>query len=344
MQFDNNLTMKNYLNFYGLIKLYHSIKSRRLKIIGLYIIAKLGFRHLSLRIDPSLSCNLMCQMCYFSNREIRKSYRGSFTNEDMQNIAKIFFPKAIQVVLGCGAEPTMNSNFMKLLVLACEHKVPNISIVTNGLLLRTSQIEKMQEVGVDEIIISAHGLTKETYEKFMTNSNFDKFISLLDSITKLNKKDKALKVRINYTANNDNLDDLALLPSFLDRFDIKTVQIRPIMDIGGKYKETITHEKLPKYTAVIDSLISECKKREVSLLVNTSDTAYKNRNNDSTLVESIYTYISPKILSELSIGKEINSLQSYKKNTKWYRKLISGFFKDNSSDKNLERSLKYDIH
>lgn len=261
---------------------------------------------------------------------------------DMQNIARIFFPKALQVVVGCGAEPTINTNFMQLLELAASYKVPNISIVTNGVLLRQSQIERMHQIGVDEIILSAHGLTRSTYEEFMTNSHFEKFIKLLDSISTLNQNNN-LKIRINYTANNDNLDDLKQLPVFLDRFNISTVQIRPIMDIGGKYNEPISGDNQLKYIEIVNSLKRECHERNVTLLANTSDVSYNEINKDADIIESIYTYISPQTVSELSLGTKTNSLRAYKLQTKWYSKLMQRLIKSGASNKYLERSLKYDI-
>ena len=336
--------MKQYLDFYFLLKIYHKIKSRRLKIIGLAFASKLGFRHLSLRIDPALSCNLMCKMCYFSNKEYRKTSRGSFSEQNMDDIARIFFPHALQVILGCGAEPTINNNFMLLLELAAKYKVPNIGLVTNGLLLREHHLVRMKEIGVNEIILSAHGLRKETYESFMTNGHFEQFIKLLDTISQLNKDDESLKLRINYTANSDNLDDLKLFKDYMKKYNINTIQVRPIMDIGGKYTKPIKGKDLKKYYIEINALKDFCTSNKVALLANTSDVTYEQENKDGNLIESIYTYISPKTIQELALGTEVNTLNTYKKRTKWYKHLLTGLISNKKSeDKFLKRSLKYDI-
>ncbi|MCT4643941.1 MAG: radical SAM protein [Carboxylicivirga sp.] len=306
--------------------------------------SKLGFRHLSLRIDPALSCNLRCKMCYFSNTEYRKTSKGSFSATNMEDIAKIFYPKALQVVLGCGAEPTINTNFMTMLELAAKYQVPNISLVTNGMLLRESQIRKMHKIGVDEIILSAHGLTSNSYESFMTNGHFEKFITLLDKISQLNCNSDKLRIRINFTANNENINDLMLFPEFMDRFNISTIQIRPIMDIGGKYRTPIHENQIDTYNSSIRFLKIECEKRNIILLANTTDVTYKEANQDSNLIESIYTYISPKTIEQYSIGTKTNSLKKYKKQVQWTRNLLSGLAKPNNRNNYLARTLKYDIH
>jgi len=283
-------------------------------------------------------------MCYFSNKEYRKTSRGSFSEQNMADIARIFFPHALQVVLGCGAEPTINNNFMLLLELAAKYKVPNIGLVTNGLLLREHHLVRMNQIGVNEIILSAHGLKKDTYESFMTNGHFEQFTKLLDTITLLNKDGKSLKLRINYTANSDNLDDLKLFKDYIEKYNISTIQVRPIMDIGGKYTKPINGEELKRYYHEINSLKERCTSNMVTLLANTSDVSYQKANNDGSLIESIYTYISPKTIQELSLGTKVNSLSAYKKRTKWHKHLFSGLLSNKKSeDKFLKRSLKYDI-
>ncbi|MCG8580150.1 MAG: radical SAM protein [Bacteroidales bacterium] len=283
-------------------------------------------------------------MCYFSNKEYRKASKGSFSEKNMEDIARIFFPQALQVVLGCGAEPTINNNFMNLLELAALHKVPNISLVTNGLLLRNQQIDRMHQIGVNEIILSAHGLTKASYERFMINGQFDKFINLITKISDIKKEGSQIKLRINYTVNNDNLEDLLLFHNFIENYSIDAIQVRPIMDIGGKYSKEMSDESIKIYNSHISQLQITCKSNGVKLLANTSDVSYTETNKDSNIIESIYTYISPKTIVQFSLGDKINSLKAYKKEVNWYRNLFKGFIKRKKSDNKFHKhSMKYDI-
>jgi len=333
--------MKSTYNIYTLLKIYKHIKSRRLKLFGLLLTSKLGFRHLSLRIDPALTCNLFCTMCYFSNSETRKKMKGRLSINEMRAVGRIFFSKAFQVVVGCGAEPTVNNDFMELLKLAVHYKVPNISIVTNGQLLRDNHIQQMIQLNIDELILSAHGLTKKNYEKFMVNGKFETFINLLETM-KNNKS--AMKLRINYTVNDHNLEDLRLLPQFIENYPISTIQVRPIMDIGGKYSTLMSKDSHVKYLSIINKVKESCLKHGVILLANTSDVNYKNTNNDSSLIESVYTYISPNTSKQLQLDFNKTTLKKYKRTVNWDKKIMKAFiFKKEKEDLNLSRSLKYDI-
>lgn len=333
--------MKSTYNIYTLLKIYKRIKSRRLKLLGLLITSTLGFRHLSIRIDPALTCNLFCTMCYFSNADTRKKMKGRLSIDEMRAIARIFFSKAFQVVVGCGAEPTVNNDFMELIKLAVHYKVPNISIVTNGQLLRDNHIQQMIQLNIDELILSAHGLTKKNYEKFMVNGKFETFINLLKTM-KNNKS--AMKLRINYTVNDHNLEDLSLLPQFIENYPISTIQVRPIMDIGGKYSTMMSKDSQINYLSIINEVKASCLNHGVTLLANTSDVDYQNTNNDSALIESVYTYISPNTSKQLELDFTNTTLQKYKHSVHWNKKIIKAFIsKNEKEDINLSRSLKYDI-
>ncbi len=332
-------------NIYTLLRIYKKIKSPRIKILGLYLVSKLGIRHLSIRIDPALSCNLFCLMCYFSQSDVRKQKKGQLSEEDMTQIARIFFPKAFQLVIGCGAEPTINRDFMKIFQLGRQYNVPNLSIVTNGLLLRDSQIEEMIELGVNEIILSTHGLTKANYEKFMVNGKHEQFIYLLNTINRLKEQYQSDRpaIRINYTVNEENLKDLDLFGDFVNSHKIQTLQVRPIMDIGGKYTKLLDDSVKEQYNATLKQLKTICDTNQITLLGNTTDINYSKINGDSLVLENVYTYISSDTVKKYNLNSTKTKLSTYKKQIGWTKNLFSGLSNKTSKKSHINNSLKYDI-
>jgi MoaA/NifB/PqqE/SkfB family radical SAM enzyme len=264
----------------------------------------------------------------------------------MEQLSEVFFSKAFQLVVGCGAEPTMNKNFMHLFRLAKQSKIPNISIVTNGALLSESHISEMVELGVHEIIVSAHGLTKNNYERFMVNGKYEDFISLLQTIqrVKIEKNTNKPEVRINYTANEINLKDLKVFSDFSRLYSFQTLQVRPVMDIGGAYTKKLNRENEKLYNEIINELKKECTLRNIKLLANTADIGYSNRNNkDSYIIESVYTYLSPETKRQYKSVFAKGSLFQYKRVTKWYSLIIKGMFGRHNSSSDTDNFLKYDI-
>ena len=338
--------MRSIYNIYSLLSIYKRIKSHRIKALGLLVSSLIGMRHLSLRIDPALYCNYSCQMCYFSVDEKRQKMRGQLSIEDMEQLARVFFSKAFQLVVGCGAEPTMNKNFMDLLRLAKQYNIPNVSIVTNGALLSDSHISEMVELGVDEIIVSAHGLTKNNYERFMVNGKFEYFINLLQTIksVKVTMNSNKPEVRINYTANEINLKDLEVFSEFSRSYSFQTLQVRPIMDIGGTYTKKLNSENEKLYNEIIEELKKECSLKNIKLLANTADISYSNSNiNDAYIIESVYTYLSPETKRQYETVFKNGSLFQYKRVTKWYSSIIRGMFGEYKSSSDTDNFLKYDV-
>jgi hypothetical protein len=64
--------------FYQLLNLNRVVRSHRLKFAGLLALYSLRQRHLWLRFDPVMSCNLRCQMCYFSDPSFVNEHTGRF--------------------------------------------------------------------------------------------------------------------------------------------------------------------------------------------------------------------------------------------------------------------------
>lgn len=333
------------MNFYSLLRLHKRIKSRRLKLLGLFVASHLRLRHLSVRIDPVLGCNLACRMCTFSDQEYRKSRKGILKEEEFAEIARVLFPRAFQLMVGCGAEPTKHPQFKELFRLAKHYKVPDVGIVTNGQLLKKSDLEYMAEQGVNEIILSAHGVTRGTYEKFMTGSSYEKFQELLEQLTQMKEQlpeKNVMSVRINYTANPDNLEELECFFEVLGHYRIDTLQVRPIMDIGGKYTKQLTGELEIRYNQIIKSLSAQCNKRGVKLLANTLDVSYQEENKDADLAELVYTYISPNTARQLNVEWANCSFSKFRRSEHWNRRLWKAFFSKKSGGKWLSRSLKYE--
>lgn len=93
------------MNFYTLLHLHRRIKSRRLKLLGLFFASHMGFRHLSIRLDPVLGCNLACRMCYFSSEDYRKKAGGILKKEELEGIAKSHFRVPFSLLLA--VEPNL---------------------------------------------------------------------------------------------------------------------------------------------------------------------------------------------------------------------------------------------
>ena len=180
-------------NIYNILRLDTQIKSRRLKLLGIWLFHVLGKRYIGVFLDPVLACNFRCKMCYFSDEEKRKSLRGTLKYEEIEAIAGSLFHRALKLQIGCGAEPTLHKDLVKIIALGKQYNVPYVSLTTNGNLLTKEQLAVAVENGLDELTLSAHGFTRETYEHLMTNGKFNLFRRLLADVAEI-KKQPAVQV------------------------------------------------------------------------------------------------------------------------------------------------------
>ena len=308
----------------------------------------LGKRYIGIFLDPVLACNLRCKMCYFSDEEKRKAYKGMLKPEDMELIADKLFHRALKLQIGCGAEPTVYKDWIRIVELGKQKNIPYISLTTNGNLLTKEQLMLSAEKGLDELTLSVHGLTRETYESMMVNGKYDLFLDLLNYISEVKMAYPGFKLRVNYTVNKDNIDELnSLWDIFDDRINI--LQVRPVQKIGetvyDDFDLSFFHEK---YDAVIQPLIDECRKRDIVCIAPCKEnlSALKDmKDRDVVIEEATYCYVSSQGCWKDDFDYNKDSFESYSSKHKLGRKLFAGIFK-RKERKNVivTRKMNYDIN
>jgi molybdenum cofactor biosynthesis enzyme MoaA len=281
-----------------LLKLNRLIRSPRLKFAGALAFDCLKLRHLVIRFDPVWACNIRCGMCYFSDENwLAANPVNRFSEEEIDRLAGMFLPQALQFHIGCGAEPTMYKNFPKLVALGKKYRVPFVGFTTNGQLLTAEKSSALVAEGLDEITISTHGVTRATYERLMKKASYDRYHQNLSNLVKAKRAANADNphIRINYTVNPDNLQELRGFFSVFGDYDISTLQVRPIIDLGDTdYKNKNLAPLLENYDEIMDGLAEECHKRGVIFLANRNNVSYSNANSSSFVYEkAIVRFIKP---------------------------------------------------
>ena len=331
---------------YRLIRLNRLLKSHRIKFALALGADLLHLRHLFIRLDPVFACNLRCSMCTFCNDDYREKNAGRFSEEEIERIAHLFFSRTLQLVIGCGAEPTLYTDFPALIQLGKTYGIPYIGFVTNGQLLSEKHLEKFISCGLDELILSVHGVTKETYESFMVNASYDKMLHLLKCLEEAKGKFGATKpeLRINYTLNPDNLDELGRFFEIYGGYRIKTLQIRPVMNLGPTaYTKNDLSGHLPQYRETIKTLAEKCRKRKINFLAPKVDPSYGSESRHSVILEAVLRNISPQNVWRPDFNWKEESYEDFCKRIRWRRYLIKCIFSRITEIKTRDTSLTYEV-
>ncbi len=315
--------------FYRLLNLNRVVSSHRVKFAGLLGMYWLHQRHLWLRFDPVMSCNLRCQMCYFSDPAFTKENTGRFSPAEIERIAEVFFPWAVQLYLGCGTEPTTYKGFVDIVALGRKYKVPMVGMVTNGQLLAPEHLEKLVELELDELTLSTHGVERQTYERLMRRASFDKFLEVLDQLEAIKKRRGATRpqLRLNYTVNAENLEELAGFFDVYGKYALRTLQVRPIVDLGNTEcteKDMTPH--VARYNQILKGIEKTCREKGIRLLANYEDVTYEKKTTRAALAPEVVVYLSPQDLSKQGFEWRHESYPDYTKRTRWSRTLLKKVF------------------
>lgn len=331
------------MNIYLLLKLNRKIKNHRIKFLGLYLLHKFNKRYLAVNLDPVMACNLRCKMCYFTDKDYLKTLKGQFKDEDLDLVARSIFSRALKLQIGCGTEPTLYNNLVKIVKLGKKYKVPYISITTNANLLTEEKIEELLKAGLNEFTISLHGVTKESYENFMKKASYEKFQNVFKALTKLKAKYN-FKVRINYTFNKDNFYELI---NFFKNFNAKgfdILQIRPIQNIGNTEYNDIDISTISKdYPKLIQSIREDCRQNNIILMAPNSLSNLTNVNQPSFIFDYTFCYISPNKFWKEGFNWREESFNDFSRKIRWSQTLFSNIFRSKVELKSLSNRLNYEI-
>ena len=322
------------------------IKNHRLKFLGLWLLHTFSKRYLSVNFDPVNACNLKCKMCYFTDEQYVKKLKGVFDKEDLALWAQRILPRALKLQVGCGTEPTLYKHLDAVFALAQQNKVPHISLTTNANLLEKDSLEKWIQKGLNEIIVSLHGVYQNSYEFFMGKGDYEKFKTSLQIITELKQVYPHLTLRINYTFNEDNFLELRDFFKVFGSYSIDIIQLRPIRKLGEtEYHNFKLDQIFPIYKEILEGFKVQSKARKITLIATDQIDKLQNRNNEESLIfQYTYCYISPTAFWHPDFKWRTESFNAYSKRTDWGQQIFCNIFKSKAQMKSMQNEhLNYDI-
>lgn len=173
---------------------------------------------LNLDIESVSACNLKCIMCPWHGNMFSK-YNLPAPKKDRMKME--LFKKIIDegekynlpaIKLNYRGEPLLHPQLGEMIRYAKNHGVIEVMFNTNGLALNDARIRKLIDAGLDRILFSFDGATKETYEKIRVGSNYDivvrnirRFVEIRDELGL-----KIPSIRVQMCAQPNNIPELKM--------------------------------------------------------------------------------------------------------------------------------------
>jgi len=332
---------------YTLLKLNRYFKNHRIKFFGLYLLHKLNKRYLAVHFDPVNACNLRCKMCYFTDVDYVKKLKGTFHKNELPLLGEAVLKRALKFQIGCGTEPTLYNDLVDVIKLGKQYQVPHISLTTNANLLTKEKLKNWVDAGLHEIIVSLHGVHQNTYENFMQKGDYHLFHRALQLISELKKNNKKLSLRINYTFNEDNFKELADFFKVFGKYQIDTIQLRPISNLGNTdYQNFKLDDILSIYDQVIGEIAYICNSKNITLIAAMrSENLVSRKNPESLIYNYTYCYISPIDFWHEDFDWKNETYDEYVSRKKISDELLKNVFISSDKIKSLQtENLNYHIN
>lgn len=203
--------------------------------------------HLDFELNDS--CNQACIMCPRNSRTHQNTgySLGTKSRFDLYDFKKIIEEGSKyglrSINLGAYAEPLTHPQFFEFVSIAESHRIIDIRMITNGILLTPATSDTLLDSAITNIFISIDAATKETYSS-IRGSGYDLLIQNIEYFLKRreSRSQTIPFVRVSFVHMNSNKHELA---EFLDKWQkrVDFIDVQPGEDLSIHPSSSDSHGK-----------------------------------------------------------------------------------------------------
>ena len=248
-------------------------------------------------IETSNICNARCSMCTIHNW---KRSDNPFMSERLfcsiasQIIERKDFVRVVNV--SRDGEPLLDNALEQKITYLKKGGIKKVTFSTNAALLTEDRAKMLLDSGLDDIMFSVDGATKETFERIRQGLIYEDVVSNILSFIKLrDKRNTSLSVRVRLVIQDDNKYELNKWGNFWrskvssqDRVYAKALHGWGNQLEGFEEKRVGTAESLIRpCTSTFSTMIIRYN-GEVTVCPIDYDFKYKNGNLNELTIEEIW--------------------------------------------------------
>ncbi|MBN2132826.1 MAG: SPASM domain-containing protein [Sedimentisphaerales bacterium] len=148
-----------------------------------------------LMIEVSSACQLNCPLCPLGNGTLarpRRLMRMETFEKIIDNVGDFLYHVNIN---GMG-EPLLNGQVCRMIEYAKARNV-YVDLYTNLQIDNDDMIEGLVDSGLDAVLISCDGATRDVYEKYRVNGDFDRLLDNIRTLVQYKKRKNAARPEVN---------------------------------------------------------------------------------------------------------------------------------------------------
>jgi len=228
----------------------------------------LAHRPFLVRLDTTNRCNLACKKCFYPAFIESPPPAHCLSVEDFRTVAERLFPYAYCLQLSCSFEPLLHPQFGQILVETARHGVPNVGLVTNGVLLDGERVEAILDTrALDDLSVSINSLDPATYADLHGRPQLERVRENVERFLEARRARKTQfpRLKINTVVMRSNLHELEAILDWGIRVGADCVQYAHVEPFGPENDESVGD--LPeRYNVVRDRLVETARARRIELL------------------------------------------------------------------------------
>jgi len=201
----------------------------------------------SISVEPTTECNLHCPECPTGNNSITRNM-GKMDLELFKSIIDQVYKRTFYLNLFLQGEPFLHPELCEFAMYARSKKM-YVTISTNGHFFKPDTCEKIIHSGIQKIIVSLDGVSKESYEKYRLGGNFEKVkegIKLLSEVKK-RKHSRYPYIVIQMLVNSFNEHEIPEMKVLTKEIGANNLELKS-MQIYNNSQFLPRNEKYNRYT------------------------------------------------------------------------------------------------
>ena len=195
-----------------------------------------------LHFEPTNICNLRCPFCTTGARQ-NPLPKGRLAEAHFKEVIDELADTLVLVRLDGNGEPFLNSDTFAMIDYATRKRVAS-AISSNLTTFKPETIHKLIDAGLDYLIISLDGATRETYESKRVGASFDQVLANIRELVRLKqaRRSRLPFIETQFILFDDNADQVPQITALSRELGVDRLLIKE----GRDEKLHLTREKEPR--------------------------------------------------------------------------------------------------
>ena len=214
-----------------------------------------------LRLDLDTRCNFRCRYC--DNSSLDPATKISIPVEKLESVFRSAEKNCWSLFLSCAGEPLINPRFPEIMdLLSRTVKTPDVSMVTNALLLNEKNRKLILDSSIDRLFISMDSLSPEIYAKWcgVSVAQFQKVIDQIEAFAQERLVRGRPHMIVTSIAMKDTLEGLPDVARWLKKLKVSAFNIQWLNSMDHEYlrKEQLDLSN-PEVAAKVREVLDEVR-------------------------------------------------------------------------------------